>query len=114
MELTGSDPAPQSTHESDVDVHVRPAGHCSSNRFCDLQSDKTFFIQSALLYLHHNRMNEQRREDFWYSVIIEEAHHMLRDERRSLVGGQSVMDVISTCVTGTFVSGSHEQSLYEC
>ena len=41
------------------------------------QSDKTFFIQSALLYLHHKRMNEQRREDFRQSIIIEEAHHIL-------------------------------------
>jgi len=58
------------------------------------QSDKTFFIQSALLYLHHKRMTEQRREDFKHAVIIEEAHHILSDERRSLVGGQSVMDII--------------------
>jgi len=58
------------------------------------QSDKTFFIQSALLYLHHKRMTEQRREDFKHAVIIEEAHHILSNERRSLVGGQSVMDII--------------------
>ena len=58
------------------------------------QSDKTFFIQSALLYLHHKRMTEERREDFKHAIIIEEAHHILSDERRSLVGGQSVMDII--------------------
>jgi hypothetical protein len=58
------------------------------------QSDKTFFIQSALLYLHHKRMTEERREDFKHAIIIEEAHHVLSDERRSLVGGQSVMDII--------------------
>jgi len=58
------------------------------------QSDKTFFIQSALLYLHHKRMSEQKREDFKHTIIIEEAHHILSDERRSLVGGQSVMDII--------------------
>jgi hypothetical protein len=58
------------------------------------QSDKTFFIQSALLYLHHKRMTEKRREDFKHAIIIEEAHHILSDERRSLVGGQSVMDII--------------------
>ncbi|MHC4333327.1 MAG: ATP-binding protein [Planctomycetota bacterium] len=58
------------------------------------QSDKTFFIQSALLYLHHKRMTEQRREDFKHAIIIEESHHILSDERRSLVGGQSVMDII--------------------
>ena len=58
------------------------------------QSDKTFFIQSALLYLHQKRMTEERREDFKHAIIIEEAHHILSDERRSLVGGQSVMDII--------------------
>jgi hypothetical protein len=58
------------------------------------QSDKTFFIESALLYLHHKRMTEERREDFKHTIIIEEAHHILSDERRSLVGGQSIMDII--------------------
>jgi hypothetical protein len=58
------------------------------------QSDKTFFIESALLYLHHKRMTEERREDFKHTIVIEEAHHILSDERRSLVGGQSIMDII--------------------
>jgi len=58
------------------------------------QSDKTFFIQSALLYLHHKRMTEERRETFKHCTLIEESHHVLSDERRSLVGGQSVMDII--------------------
>jgi len=58
------------------------------------QSEKTFFIQSALLYLDHRRMAEEKREDFKHAIIIEEAHHILSDERRSLVGGQSVMDII--------------------
>ena len=39
-------------------------------------------------------MTEERREDFKHAIIIEEAHHILSDERRSLVGGQSVMDII--------------------
>jgi len=58
------------------------------------QSDKTFFVQAAMLYLHHKRMTEERREEFKHAIIIEEAHHVLSDERRSLVGGQSVMDII--------------------
>jgi hypothetical protein len=58
------------------------------------QSDKTFFVQAAMLYLHHKKMAEGRREKFTSAVIIEEAHHVLSDERRSLVGGQSVMDII--------------------
>ena len=58
------------------------------------QSDKVFFVQSSLLYLHHKRMAEERREDFKHAIVIEEAHHVLSDERRSLVGGQSVMEII--------------------
>lgn len=58
------------------------------------QSDKTFFIEAVLLYLHHKRIAEGRRENFKHTIIIEEAHHILSDERRSLVGGQSVMDLI--------------------
>ncbi len=58
------------------------------------QSDKVFFIESLLLWIHHKRMTEQRRETFKHSILIEEAHHVLSDERRSLVGGQSVMEII--------------------
>jgi len=58
------------------------------------QSDKVFFVQASLLYLHHKRMAEGRREYFKHAIVIEEAHHVLSDERRSLVGGQSVMEII--------------------
>jgi len=58
------------------------------------QSDKTFFIQVAMLYLHHKKMADGKREQFSNAVVLEEAHHVLSDERRSLVGGQSVMDII--------------------
>ena len=58
------------------------------------QSDKVFFVQTSLLYLHHKRMTEKKRKYFKHAVIIEEAHHVLSDERRSLVGGQSVMEIL--------------------
>jgi hypothetical protein len=58
------------------------------------QSDKTFFVQAAMLYVHHKQMIEKKREEFHKCIIIEEAHHVLSDERRSLVGGQSMMDII--------------------
>ena len=58
------------------------------------QSDKVFFVQASLLYLHHKRMAEERRENFKHAILIEESHHILSDERRSLVGGQSVMEII--------------------
>ncbi len=58
------------------------------------QSDKVFFIQSMLLWIHHKRMTEPTRESFKHAILIEEAHHIISDERRSLVGGQSVMEII--------------------
>ena len=57
------------------------------------QSDKVFFVQSILLYIHHLRMAEPEREQFKHAIVIEEAHHVLSNERQSLVGGQSVMDI---------------------
>lgn len=58
------------------------------------QSDKVFFAEALLLWIHHRRMTEQRRESFKHAIIIEEAHHILSDERHSLVGGQSVMEIV--------------------
>ena len=58
------------------------------------QSDKVFFIQAMLLWIHHKRMAEEERENFKHAVLIEESHHVLSDERRSLIGGQSVMEII--------------------
>jgi hypothetical protein len=57
------------------------------------QSDKVFFTQAVLLWIHHKRMVEPIRETFKHAIVLEEAHHVLSDERKSLVGGQSVMDI---------------------
>jgi hypothetical protein len=38
-------------------------------------------------------MIEKQREVLKHCVLIEEAHHIFSDERRSLVGGQSVMEI---------------------
>ena len=56
------------------------------------QSDKTFFVQSCLLYLHHKKMAENVRERFDRCILIEEAHHILSGQRTSLTGSESVMD----------------------
>jgi hypothetical protein len=57
------------------------------------QQDKIFFIESLLLWIHHYRMMEKKRETFKHAILIEEAHHIFSGERRSLVGGQSVMEI---------------------
>ena len=58
------------------------------------QSDKTFFIEAAMLYIHHKRMAEPQREQFRHVTVIEEAHHVLASQRTALTGGESVMDII--------------------
>ena len=57
------------------------------------QQDKIFFIEALLLWVHHRRMIERKRETFKHAILIEEAHHIFSGERRSLVGGQSVMEI---------------------
>ncbi len=57
------------------------------------QSDKVLFVSALLLWIHHFRMTESDREIFKHAIIIEEAHHILSNERRSLLGGQSVMEI---------------------
>lgn len=57
------------------------------------QQDKVFFIEALLLWIHHHRMTEKQREIFKHAILIEEAHHIFSGERRSLVGGQSVMEI---------------------
>jgi len=57
------------------------------------QSDKVFFVQALLLWIHHQRLAAPVRERFELAVMIEEAHQILSGERRSLLGGQSVMEL---------------------
>jgi len=57
------------------------------------QQDKIFFVEALLLWIHHRRMIEKQRETFKHAILIEEAHHIFSGERRSLVGGQSVMEI---------------------
>jgi Helicase HerA, central domain len=57
------------------------------------QSDKVFVVQAIILWIHHKRMAEETREQFKHAIMIEEAHHILSNERRSLMGGQSVMEI---------------------
>lgn len=56
------------------------------------QSDKIFFIEALLLWMHHYRLQEKEREAFKHAVIIEEAHHILSGEKASLTGGESIME----------------------
>jgi hypothetical protein len=57
-------------------------------------TDKSFLIQSLLLWIHHFRMADQKREEFKHALVIEEAHHILLRKRQEMTGEESVTDII--------------------
>ena len=57
-------------------------------------SDKTFFIEALLLWIHHYRLSERNREIFKHAVIIEEAHHILLRKKQEMTGTEAITDVI--------------------
>jgi len=57
-------------------------------------TDKTFLIESLLLWIHHFRMSEKQREFFKHAVIIEEAHHILLRKKQEVMGEETVTDII--------------------
>ena len=59
-------------------------------------SDKTFLIESILLWIHHYRLSspDGLREKFQHAIVLEEAHHVIGKEKSDLVGGESIMDII--------------------
>lgn len=57
-------------------------------------SDKTFFIESLLLWIHHLRLTEGQRETFKHAIIIEEAHHILLRKKQEMTGAEAVTDII--------------------
>jgi hypothetical protein len=57
-------------------------------------SDKTFFIEALLLWIHHFRLSEGERETFKHAIIIEEAHHILLRKKQEMTGEEAVTDII--------------------
>ena len=57
-------------------------------------NDKIFFIESLLLWIHHFRMAEGKREILKHVILIEEAHHILVKQKQDLQGGETVVDII--------------------
>ena len=39
-------------------------------------TDKAFFIEALLLWIHHYRLAESNREEFKHCILVEEAHHL--------------------------------------
>ncbi len=57
-------------------------------------SDKTFLIESLLLWIHHYRLGQQGREEFRHALIIEEAHHILLRKKQEASGEEAITDII--------------------
>lgn len=59
-------------------------------------TDKTFIVESLLLWIHHYRLASPDgvREKFDHAIILEEAHHVIGKEKSDLVGGEAITDVI--------------------
>ena len=57
-------------------------------------SDKTFFIEALLLWIHHHRLAQEARETFKHAILIEEAHHILLRKKQEAGGEEAVTDVI--------------------
>ena len=57
-------------------------------------NDKIFLIESLLLWIHHYRMAEGKRETLKHVILVEEAHHILLKQKQDLQGGETVVDII--------------------
>lgn len=57
------------------------------------QSEKVFITSLLIQWIHNFKLSGPVRESLGLILLIEEAHHLLSDERRSLSGGQSVMEL---------------------
>ena len=59
-------------------------------------SDKTFLVESILLWIHHYRLSSpnNQREQFDHAIILEEAHHIIGKAKSDLIGGEAITDVI--------------------
>jgi predicted transcriptional regulator len=57
-------------------------------------SDKIFVSSLLLAWLHNKRMIGGKRETHNLTILIEESHHLLSNEKTNLLGGQTVMDIV--------------------
>lgn len=54
------------------------------------QTDKTFFSEAFLLWVHHFRMQESGRETLKHVIVVEEAHHLLKASKTET---ESIMEI---------------------
>jgi hypothetical protein len=57
-------------------------------------SNKIFFIESLLLWIHHYRMGEGKRETLKHVIFVEEAHHVLHKNKQETKSGESIVEIL--------------------
>jgi hypothetical protein len=57
-------------------------------------ADKTFLIESLLLWIHHYRLAQPKREAFKHAIVIEEAPHILLRKKQEVTGEEAVTDIL--------------------
>ncbi len=55
---------------------------------------KVFFTEAFLLWLHHFRIAQGKRETFRHTCVIEEAHHILSKKLQMISGTETITDMI--------------------
>lgn len=56
------------------------------------ENDKTFLVESLILWIHHFRLAERTREKLKHVIVIEEAHHVLRREQPT--AQEHILDIV--------------------
>ena len=56
--------------------------------------EKTFFIESLLLWIYEYRKLENKRETFKHCILIEEAHHVVSKKKERTSGEETVIETI--------------------
>lgn len=57
-------------------------------------SAKIFLTEALLLWIHHRRMAEGKREEWKHTTVIEEAHHILSRKLQMISGTETITDII--------------------
>ncbi len=55
---------------------------------------KVFLTESLLLWIHHYRIAQGKREEFKHCCVIEEAHHILSRKLQMISGTETITDMI--------------------
>jgi len=57
-------------------------------------TDKVFFVEAVMLFIHHMRLGESTRERLKHVLVVEEAHHVFLRSKQETTSGEPITDVI--------------------